>query len=146
MASEQGVELRVSLLCGLEQRARVRDLDAGVDGSGGGESMVVRREDLCPCLGLEALDERVDVDGAQEELVESLVGREQDLAELGAVRGRLLVGEKGEESSEELDLGLVGSRRRFRALFELGWGGNLLVETSSGVVEVLGEDLRGDPC
>lgn len=88
----------------------------------------------------------MDVDGAKEELVESLVGREQDLAELGAVRGRLLVGEKGEESSEELDLGLVGSRRRLRALFELDWGGNLLVETSSGVVEVLGEDFRGDPC
>jgi len=88
----------------------------------------------------------VDVDGAEEELVESLVRSEQDLAELRALLGRLLVGDKGEESSEELDLGLVGSWGGLGALLELDWGSNLLVETSSGIVEVLREDFRGDPC
>lgn len=46
---------------------------------GSRKGLEVSLEDLCSGLGVEGLDERVDVGGGKEELVEPVVGSEQHL-------------------------------------------------------------------
>lgn len=46
---------------------------------GSREGLEIGLEDLCSDLGIEGLDERVDVNSGEEELVKSVVGSEQDL-------------------------------------------------------------------
>jgi hypothetical protein len=139
----------LAVLGRLKKRRSVGDFDLAVaeDRPGDGEGLEVGREDLGTSLGLEGLDQRVDVDGREEEFVEALVSREEDLGELGAVSDRDLVRDEREETSEELDLGLVGRGGLHSALLGLLDRKRLLiVEAGARVVEVLGEDFGRNPC
>lgn len=147
LSTEKGVELGLTLLGGLEEGSGVGNLDGRVAESlaESRESLEVGGQDLSADLGLVVLNERENVLGAQEELVEALVGRKEDLDELiGRLRSDL-VGNEREETSEELDLGLVGGLGGHGVLVVLVDGGGNIVVGDARVVELLGGDLRGNP-
>lgn len=109
LATEQGVELSVTLLRGLEEGRGVRDLDGRVSESltESGESLEVGGQNNSASLGLVVLDNGENILRAQEELVETLVGRLEDLDELVRGLGSNLVRDEREEAGDKLDLGLV---------------------------------------
>lgn len=148
LSTEKSVELSLAFLARLEQSRRVGDLDFRVSQSctSSSKSLVVSSEHFSADVRLVALNERLNVDRSQKQLVEAVVGSHQDLSEIRVGRaGGHLVGSEGEESCEKFDLRLVGGLGR-DALLVFGGRRDIIVESGSRVVEVLGEHLGRDPC
>lgn len=144
LAAKESVELGGAVLSGSNKGGLVGDLDLLVaeDLAGDGKGLVVGREDLCADLGVERLDQSLNADRGEEELVEAVVRGEEDLGRLLARGGRDIVGNKLEEASEELDLGLVGGRLAGSLLIVLVYGGgSIVVDVCELIVELLGENF-----